>query len=579
MASKESRRARSSLIALIVIGASIACGPRKPIEVAPAAVAPTPLASWPDVVGCWEVRMGAWAPTLMLGADERIITPPSRVLIDSTIGTRPYERRNLLLRPAPGATPSVHRYSWWNMGRADSIQLRWTTGFSGVNMSLEHDGDTLRGIAETTWDFERQTQHADVTLLRVACDAAAPVLAGDSLHRNVPFNPTMHVAERGTLRHYVGGRGVAREWWELIRGKDSLAIVARVESAAGSGKPLIVTLRTDTTFIPRRLEVTGDEDATVTVLGARTRLGTGSTARTVKTPSGFFVLPESPAVSPWGGLIRRWNRSGRPARFAIPGQSEIRLSVMGRDSVLIGDRRITLERIEASGTGWGRRTLWADTTGNFIASLGGMTGTFAVREGWEAAMPYLLTSARRDALRLVRNAADDVKPARSETFAVVGATILDGDGGAPIRNGVLLVEDGRIARIGARAKVKIPKAAPVVSGTGLTVIPGVRAEGWSVSDLGWGPGALARGIVAVRLAPQDEASLREVREGLDRDGGLAPRLLNAGDTVSARVLREGDPADFVIVQGVLRKIPGSPSGVRWVSIGGRLYSAQALRGQ
>ena len=104
--------------------------------------------------------MGAWVPQLMLGNDERIVTPPSRVLIDSTIGTRPYERRNLLLRPAPGAAPSVHRYSWWNMGRGDSIQLRWTTGFSGVNMSLSQEGDTLRGIAETTCAVRFQTRRA-----------------------------------------------------------------------------------------------------------------------------------------------------------------------------------------------------------------------------------------------------------------------------------------------------------------------------------------------------------------------------------------------------------------------------------
>ncbi len=566
------------VVALVAAAASTACAPPKPIEVAPVRVAPAPLPSWPDVVGCWEVRMGAWRPALMLGPDERIVTPPSRILIDSTIGTRPYERRNLLLRPAPGATPSVHRYSWWNMGRADSIQLRWTTGFSGVNMSLDHRGDTLSGIAQTTWDFDRQPQTADVTMWRVACDAAAPVLAGDSLRRNVPFNPSMHVAERGTLRHYAGGKGVAREWWELVRGKDSLAIVARVESAA-STKRLVVTLRTDSAYIPRQLEVDGDEGATVTVLGARTRIGTGSTARTVKTPSGFFVLPESPAVSPWGGLLRRWNRAGRPSSFAIPGQSTVSLTVVGRDSVLIGDRRLILERIQASGSGWGRRTLWADTTGGLIASLGGMSGTFALREGWEAAMPYLLTSARRDALRLVRNAADDVKPARSERFAIVGATVLDGISDGPRRNAVLLVEDGRIARIGTRAQVKLGKDVPVVQGRGLTVIPGVRADGWSVSDLGWGPGALARGVVGMRLAVQDDATLREVQTALDRDGGLAPRLLSSSDSVGARVLREGDPADFVVVQGALREIPDSPSAVRWVSIGGRLYSAQALRGQ
>ena len=568
-------RIRRSLFC-VVAASSLACGPPKPIPMAVTPAAPTPLAAWPDVVGCWELRMSAWHPALMLGADERIITPPSRVLIDSTIGTRPYERRNLLLRPAPGAAPSVHRYSWWNMGRGDSIQLRWTTGFSGINMSLSHEGDTLRGFAETDWDFDRQRQQAAVTAWRVQCEAKAPTLAGDSLGRNIPFNPSMHVAERGSMRHYVAGRSVAREWWEVIRTGDSLAIVAHVESAAAK-PPLVVTVRTDTAFVPRGLEVSGDEEATITVLGKRTRVGTGSTARTVTTPETFFLLRRTPAVSPWGALLRRWNRAERPARVAIPGSGDVRMAWRGRDSVLIGDRRIILERIGASGSGWGRRTLWTDTLGGLVASLGGLSGTLAVREGYEAAIPYLLSSARVDAFRLLRNAADDVSPARSERFAIVGATVLDGLRDTPLRNGVILVENGLIADIGTRAQVKVGKGVPIVQGRGLTVIPGVRAEGWSVSDLAWGPSALARGILAVRLSMQDDALLRDVRETLRRDGGLAPRVLDATDTVSARVLREGEPADFVVVQGTLREIPDSPSRVRWVAIGGKLYSGEALR--
>ena len=556
--------------------ASLACGPREPSPLPVTPVAPTPLASWPDVVGCWQLRMSAWEPALMLGADERIITPPSRVLIDSTIGTRPYERRNLLLRPAPGAAPSVHRYSWWNLGRADSIELRWTTGFSGINMSLSHEGDTLRGLAETEWDFDRQRQQAAVTAWRVPCAADAPTLAGDSLGRNIPFNPSMHVAERSSMRHYLAGRSVAREWWEVVRTGDTLAIVARVESAA-SKPPLVVTVRTDTAFVPRAMQVGGDEDATITVLGKRTRVGSGSTASTVPTPETFFVLRKTPAVAPWGALLRRWNRADRPARFAIPGSGDVRLTWRGRDSVLIGDRRIILERIGASGVGWGRRTLWTDTLGGLVASLGGLSGTFAVREGYEQAIPHLLASARVDAFRLLRNAADDVSPARTARFAIVGATVLDGQRDAPLRNGVVLVEDGLIADIGTRAQVKVPKGVPVVQGRGLTVIPGVRAHGWSVSDLAWGPSALARGILAVRLSLQNDAVLTDVRETLRRDGGLAPRVLDATDTVSARVLREGEPADFVVVQGTLREIPDSPSRVRWVAIGGRLYSAEKLR--
>ena len=200
-----------------------------------------------------------------------------------------------------------------------------------------------------------------------------------------------------------------------------------------------------------------------------------------------------------------------------------------------------------------------------------------MREGYEAAIPYLLASARVDALRMVRNAADDVSPTQTARFAIVGATVLDGLRDTPLRNGVVLVEDGLIAAIGTRAEVKIPKGMPIVQGRELTVIPGARADGWSVSDLAWGPSALGRGILAVRLSMQNDAVLRDIRETLRREGGLAPRVLDATDTVSARVLREGQPADFVVVQGTLREIPDSPSRVRWVAIGGRLYSGEALR--
>ena len=92
-----------------------------------------------------------------------------------------------------------------------------------------------------------------------------------------------------------------------------------------------------------------------------------------------------------------------------------------------------------------------------------------------------------------------------------------------------------------------------------------------------GPGALARGIVGVRLAPQNTAGLGEVRTELERDGAVAPRLLSAADTLDTVVLREGERADFVVVEGLWRSIPRSPSRVRWVSIAGRLYSARELR--
>ena len=62
--------------------------------------------------------------------------------------------------------------------------------------------------------------------------------------------------------------------------------------------------------------------------------------------------------------------------------------------------------------------------------------------------------------------------------AFVGARIIDGTGGAPIENGVLVVRDGRIESVGARDLVDIPADAEQVDVTGRTIMPGmINAHG------------------------------------------------------------------------------------------------------
>jgi imidazolonepropionase-like amidohydrolase len=68
-------------------------------------------------------------------------------------------------------------------------------------------------------------------------------------------------------------------------------------------------------------------------------------------------------------------------------------------------------------------------------------------------------------------------PATS-VFAISGVSIWDGTGRAPIRDGVIVVSDGRIQAIGPRASTPIPKGATVISGAGKTLIPGlINAHG------------------------------------------------------------------------------------------------------
>ncbi|MCU0395626.1 MAG: amidohydrolase family protein [Chitinophagaceae bacterium] len=57
--------------------------------------------------------------------------------------------------------------------------------------------------------------------------------------------------------------------------------------------------------------------------------------------------------------------------------------------------------------------------------------------------------------------------------ALVGGTMIDGYGGRPLRNSVILVEGERIKAIGQVGTLAIPKGAEVISTEGMTVMPGM----------------------------------------------------------------------------------------------------------
>jgi imidazolonepropionase-like amidohydrolase len=57
--------------------------------------------------------------------------------------------------------------------------------------------------------------------------------------------------------------------------------------------------------------------------------------------------------------------------------------------------------------------------------------------------------------------------------ALVGANLIDGNGGPGVNDSAVVMADGRVTQIGARSEVDIPSAATVIDVTGKTVMPGL----------------------------------------------------------------------------------------------------------
>lgn len=69
--------------------------------------------------------------------------------------------------------------------------------------------------------------------------------------------------------------------------------------------------------------------------------------------------------------------------------------------------------------------------------------------------------------------------------ALVGATLVDGLGGAPLGDAVVVMRDGRIACAGARAACPVPRDAHVVRASGKWIIPGLVDTHVHFSQTGW----------------------------------------------------------------------------------------------
>ncbi len=63
--------------------------------------------------------------------------------------------------------------------------------------------------------------------------------------------------------------------------------------------------------------------------------------------------------------------------------------------------------------------------------------------------------------------------AQSQLKALVGGTLIDGYGGEPIKNSVIIIEGEKIKKVGRMGEVEIPANAEVISTEGMSVLPGL----------------------------------------------------------------------------------------------------------
>src|SRR6185369_9447471 len=110
-------------------------------------------------------------------------------------------------------------------------------------------------------------------------------------------------------------------------------------------------------------------------------------------------------------------------------------------------------------------------------------------------------------------------------LAIVGATLIDGRGGSPIPDAVVVVRGDKIDAAGARKSIRIPRGAEVFDGKGRTLLPGFMDSHFHIErDYELPRLVLSHGVTSVR----DPGQWIEVYDPIRRSGLAQPRCFVAG---------------------------------------------------
>jgi len=134
-------------------------------------------------------------------------------------------------------------------------------------------------------------------------------------------------------------------------------------------------------------------------------------------------------------------------------------------------------------------------------------------------------------------------PPKDVVIALEGATLIDGSGGPPRSDALVIVRNGHIEAIARVNEIPVPRGAMVVDLAGKTIIPGLIDAHAHVER--WASGRyIAWGVTTVRDLHSNTDSALALRNALNLGSVLGPRMFTSGAMI------DGVPPTYANASGV-----------------------------
>jgi imidazolonepropionase-like amidohydrolase len=133
--------------------------------------------------------------------------------------------------------------------------------------------------------------------------------------------------------------------------------------------------------------------------------------------------------------------------------------------------------------------------------------------------------------------------AQESVLVLQGGRLIDGRGGAPIDDAVVVVKGDRISAVGRRGQIPVPAGANIIQTNGRTILPGLidmhlHSRGWKI------PLYLAHGVTTVGDIHSDTPWIIAQRAAQKSGVMQGPRFFVSGARVLGPLMAPGGPRTF-----------------------------------
>ena len=151
-------------------------------------------------------------------------------------------------------------------------------------------------------------------------------------------------------------------------------------------------------------------------------------------------------------------------------------------------------------------------------------------------------------------------------LALVGATLIDGSGGAPRPDAVVLIRGGKIEAVTSRAGFTLPKHTTEIDVRGKWIVPGfidahAHVAPWALTRY------LAWGVTTVRDVHGARDTILALRQRANLGGISSPRIYSAGAMIDGRPTTYGDAIGVNDASDARRAVDqASVAGVDYIKV-------------